>query len=44
VCKKNLKFKIYKTIIFLEVLYGCRTWFLAVREEGIREHDGEVNL
>jgi hypothetical protein len=30
---KNLKIKIYRTIIFPVVLYGCETWSLTVREE-----------
>jgi hypothetical protein len=30
---KNVKFRIYKTIIFPVVLYGCETWSLTVREE-----------
>jgi len=30
---KNLKIKIYRTIILLVVLYGCGTWSLIVREE-----------
>ena len=30
---KNLKMKIYKTIIFPVVLYGCETWSLTLREE-----------
>ena len=30
---KNLKIKIYRTIILLVVLYGCGTWSLVVREE-----------
>ena len=30
---KNLKIKIYKTIILPVVLYGCETWFLILREE-----------
>jgi hypothetical protein len=30
---KNLKVKIYKTIILPVVLYGCETWSLTVREE-----------
>jgi hypothetical protein len=30
---KNLKIKIYRTIIFLVVLYGCDTWLLTLREE-----------
>ena len=32
-CPKNLKIKIYKTIIFPVVLYGCETWSLTLREE-----------
>ena len=30
---KNLKIKIYSTIIFPVVLYGCETWSLKSREE-----------
>jgi hypothetical protein len=30
---KNMKVRIYKTIIFPVVLYGCETWSLTVREE-----------
>jgi hypothetical protein len=30
---KNLKVRIYKTIVFPVVLYGCETWSLTVREE-----------
>ena len=30
---KNLKIKIYRTIILLVVLYGCEIWSLALREE-----------
>jgi hypothetical protein len=30
---KNLKVKIYKTVIFPVVLYGCETWSLTLREE-----------
>jgi hypothetical protein len=30
---KNLKIKIYKTIILPVVLYGCETWPLTLREE-----------
>ena len=30
---KNLKIKIYRTIIFPIVLYGCETWSLTLREE-----------
>jgi len=30
---KNLKIKIYRTVILLVVLYGCETWSLILREE-----------
>ena len=30
---KNLKIKIYKTIILPVVLYGCETWSMTLREE-----------
>jgi hypothetical protein len=30
---RNVKVKIYKTIILPAVLYGCETWFLTLREE-----------
>jgi hypothetical protein len=30
---KNLKIKIYRTVILPVVLYGCGTWFLTLREE-----------
>ena len=30
---KNLKIKIYRTIILPMVLYGCKTWSLTLREE-----------
>jgi hypothetical protein len=30
---RNIKIKIYKTIIFPVVLYGCETWSLTLREE-----------
>jgi hypothetical protein len=30
---KNLKIRIYKTIILPVVLYGCETWALTLREE-----------
>jgi hypothetical protein len=30
---RNLKVKIYKTIILSVVLYGCETWSLTLREE-----------
>jgi len=30
---KNLKIKINRTIILPDVLYGCETWLLTLREE-----------
>jgi hypothetical protein len=30
---KNLKIKIYRTVIFPVVLYGCETWSSTLREE-----------
>jgi hypothetical protein len=30
---KNVKIRIYKTIILPVLLYGCETWFLKLREE-----------
>ena len=30
---KNLKIKIYRTIMLPVVLYGCETWSLILREE-----------
>ena len=30
---KNLKVKIYRTLILPAVLYGCETWSLTLREE-----------
>jgi hypothetical protein len=32
-CIKNIKIRIYKTIILHVVLYGCETWSLTLREE-----------
>jgi hypothetical protein len=31
--KKNLKIKMYKTVIFPVMLYGCETWSLTLGEE-----------
>jgi hypothetical protein len=40
---KNLKTKIYKTVIFPVVLYGCETWSLTLREEhGLRVFENRV--
>jgi hypothetical protein len=33
IISKNLKIKIYKTVILPVVLYGCETWSLILREE-----------
>ena len=45
---KNLKIKIYRTIILPVVLYGCETWSLALREKcrerGVRELGAEENI
>jgi hypothetical protein len=30
---KNLRIKIYKTVILRVVLYGCETWSITLREE-----------
>ena len=30
---KNVKVKIYRTIILPVVVYGCETWLLTLREE-----------
>jgi hypothetical protein len=30
---KNVKIKIYRTIILCIVLYGCETWSLTLRED-----------
>jgi hypothetical protein len=41
---KNLKIKVYKTIILPVVLYGCETWFLILGEEHrlrVFEHNRE---
>ncbi|KAJ4426655.1 hypothetical protein ANN_26453 [Periplaneta americana] len=40
---KNLKVRIYKTIILPVVLYGCETWTLTLREEhGLRVFENKV--
>ena len=30
---KNIKIKIYKTVVLTVVLYGCETWSLTLKEE-----------
>jgi hypothetical protein len=32
----HLNIKIYKTIILLVVLYGCDTWTLTLKDNGLR--------
>jgi hypothetical protein len=40
---KNLKIKIYRTVILPVVLYGCETWSLTLREEhGLRVSENRV--
>jgi hypothetical protein len=40
---KNIKIRIYKTIILPVVLYGCATWSLTLREErGLRVFENRV--
>jgi hypothetical protein len=40
---KNVKIKIYKTMMLHDVLYGCETWSLPLREENIlRVFDSRV--
>ncbi|KAJ4443799.1 hypothetical protein ANN_05579 [Periplaneta americana] len=40
---KNLKVRIYKTVILPVVLYGCENWTLTLREEhGLRVFDKKV--
>ena len=40
---KNLKIKIYRSIILTVVLYGCETWSLILREERrLREFENRV--
>jgi len=39
---KNLKIKIYRTIILPIVLYGCETWSLTLREHRPRVFENRV--
>jgi hypothetical protein len=44
---KNVKIRMYRTIILPAVLYGCGTWSLTLREEqaeDVREQDAEENI
>jgi hypothetical protein len=48
VLPKNIKIRIYITIILPVVLYGCETWgFLTLREErrqSVKEQGVEANI
>jgi hypothetical protein len=39
---KNLKIKIYRTVIFIVVLYGCETWSLTLREHRLRVFENRI--
>jgi hypothetical protein len=39
---RNVKVKIYKTIILPVVLYGCDTWYLTLREHRLRVFENRV--
>jgi uncharacterized membrane-anchored protein len=41
---RNVNIRLYKTVILPVVLYGCGTWSLALKEEGICEQDAEENI
>jgi hypothetical protein len=42
---KNIKIRIYKTIMLPVVLYGCETWSLTLREEHrLRVFDNSVEV
>jgi hypothetical protein len=41
---KNIKIRIYKTIILPVVLYGCETWSLTIETSGVWEQGVEVNI
>jgi hypothetical protein len=40
---RNLKVKTHKTIFLPVILYGCETWSLTLREEGVWEQGAEEN-
>jgi len=47
ILSKNLRIKIYKTLILLVVLYGCETWSVILREEQrfkVSENNTEQNI
>jgi hypothetical protein len=40
---RNIRIRIYRTIILPVVVYGCETWFLTLREEhGLRVFENRV--
>ena len=40
---KNLKIKVYRTIILSVVFYGCKSWSLTLKEEhGLRVFENRV--
>jgi hypothetical protein len=41
---RNVKVKVYKTIILPLALYRCETWSLTLREEDVREQGSENNI
>jgi hypothetical protein len=44
---RNVKIRIYKTIVLPVVLYGCKTWSWTLREEhrqGVWEQGAEENI
>jgi hypothetical protein len=44
---RNIKVKIYRTIILQGVLYGCETWSVTLRKkqtEGVRDQGAEENI
>jgi hypothetical protein len=41
---KNMKIKIYETVILPVVLYGCEASFLILWEEGVCEQGAEENI
>jgi len=44
---KNLKIRIFRTIILPVGLYGCETWSLTLRDEqaeGVGEYGAEENI
>ena len=41
---KNINIKVYRTVVFPLVLYGCETWLLILRKEhGLRVFENRVH-